>query len=132
MIQFNIKAWAFFQIIWLTIQTINKLSYFTDGAGQHFKNKLNFQNLIFHREDFSVEAESHFHATAYGKNSCDGIGATIKSNARRASLKKITDNHILTSKDFYEWAKDYFKNIICLYYSKDDYTDASKKLKPRF
>ena len=63
------------------------------------------------------------------KNGCDGIGATIKSNARKSSLKKITDNHILTSKDFYESAKDYFKNIICMYYSKDDYTDASKKLK---
>ena len=47
-------------------------------------------------------------------------------------FSEITDNHILTSKDFYEWAKDYFKNLICLYYSKDDYTDASKKLKPRF
>ena len=28
--------------------------------------------------------------------------------------------------------QDYFKNRICLYYSKYDYTDAYKKLKPRF
>ena len=63
---------------------VKKIIYFTDGAAQHFKNKHNFQNL-HHYEDFSVEAEWHFHATAHGKNACDGIGASIKSNARRAS-----------------------------------------------
>ena len=52
-------------------QIINKLFYCTDGAGQHFENKSNFQNLIFHYEHFSVEAEWHFHATAHGKNGCD-------------------------------------------------------------
>ena len=98
MIQFNIKAWAFFSdnlahdttavyciqkliIDYLKskFQTVNKLFYFTDGPGQHFKNKSNFQNLIFHYEDISVEAEWHFYATAHGKNGCDGIGATIKA-----------------------------------------------------
>ena len=36
---------------------VRKIIYFTDGAAQHFKNKHNFQNLLHHYEDFSVEAE---------------------------------------------------------------------------
>lgn len=110
---------------------VKKVIYFTDGAAQHFKNKYNFQNLIHHYEDFSVEVEWHFHATAHGKNACDGIGASVKSNARRASLRKISDNYILTPQNLYEWASNYFKNIICFFSSKDDYLATSEKLKER-
>ena len=46
---------------------VKKVYYLTDGAGQHFKNKSNFQNLLFHEKDFGVTAEWHFHATAHGK-----------------------------------------------------------------
>ena len=46
---------------------IKKVYYLADGAGQHFRNKSNFQNLLFHEKDFGVTAEWHFHATAHGK-----------------------------------------------------------------
>ena len=69
---------------------VKKIIYFSDGAAQHFKNKHNFQNFLHHYEDFSVEAEWQFHATAHEKNACDGIGASIKSHARRANLRKYS------------------------------------------
>lgn len=53
----------------------SKLIYFTDGAAQHFKNKYNLKNLQFHKQDFGILAEWHFHATAHGKGPCDGIVA---------------------------------------------------------
>ena len=36
---------------------IKKVYYLTDGAGQHFKNKSNFQNLLFNDKDFGVTTE---------------------------------------------------------------------------
>lgn len=111
---------------------VRKVFYFTDGAAQHFKNKYNFHNLANHYEDFSVQAEWHFHATAHGKNACDGIGASVKSSARRASLQNVSDNYILTSVQLYDWAKQYFKNITCFYTSKDEYLATLERLKERF
>ncbi|KAJ8685607.1 hypothetical protein QAD02_021400 [Eretmocerus hayati] len=79
-----------------------KTFYFSDGATQHFKNRFNFENLLHHADDFSLEAEWHFHVTAHGKNACDGIGAIIKSTARRESLQKISSDFILTPMQLYE------------------------------
>jgi len=110
---------------------INKIIYFTDGAAQHFKNKYNFQNVRHHFQDFEIKAEWHFHATAHGKNACDGVGASIKSNARRASLR-TTLNNILTPQNLYDWASVYFKNIMSFYLSKDEYNSMKEKLKKRF
>ena len=61
---------------------VMKVYYLTDGADQHFKNKSNFHNLLFHEKDFGVTAEWHFHATAHGKGACDGIGANLKRAAK--------------------------------------------------
>ena len=69
---------------------------FTDGAGQHFKNKGGFANLQVHEEDFDIPAEFHFHGTAHGKGACDGIGANIKRFAARSSLQRSSKHHILT------------------------------------
>ena len=47
-------------------------------------------NLVYHREDFQLEAEWHFFATPHGKNACHGIGGTVKRETGNASLKAIT------------------------------------------
>lgn len=65
---------------------VNKIIYITDGAKQHFKNRFKMIQLINHKVDFDIEAEWHFHATAHGKGSCDGLGATLKREATRYSL----------------------------------------------
>jgi hypothetical protein len=77
---------------------------FSDGASGHFKNNANIFNLIHHKVDFELEASWTFTATGHGKSAGDGIGATLKSTARRASLSK---NILLsTAKDFFEFSQN--------------------------
>ena len=111
--------------------TVSRIYYVTDGAGQHFKNKSNFHNLLFHEKDFGVTAEWHFHATAHGKGGCDGLGANIKRGARRASLQLSSKNQILTSVDLYNWAKKYCKETVVYYSSKESYEKTAIELKSR-
>lgn len=75
---------------------VKKIIYVTDGAKQHYKNRFQMMNLIHHFEDFGVEAEWHFHATAHGKGACDGIGAIVKRGATRASLQARPNEALLT------------------------------------
>ena len=110
---------------------VKKIYYLTDGAGQHFKNKSTFQNLLFHQKDFGVPAEWHFHATAHGKGACDGIGANLKRGAKRASLQLSSSNHILTPEDLYNWALRNCKETKVFYSTKETYEKAVLKLKSR-
>lgn len=54
-------------------------------------------NLVYHEEDVSIKAEWHNNATAHGKGSCDGVGATLKSHATRVSLQGKGNKAILNS-----------------------------------
>lgn len=111
--------------------TINQIYYVTDGASQHFKNKVNFRNLLFHEEYFGIRAQWHFHATAHGKGGCDGIGAILKRGARKASLQLSSKNHILTPEDLYNWSSKYCKETKVFYSSKESYDRTLLELKPR-
>ena len=110
---------------------MKKIFYLTDGASQHFKNKANFQNLLFHERDFGIPAEWHFHATAHGKGACDGIGANLKGGAKRASLQMSSENHILTPEDLYNWALKTCKETKVFYSSKESYDRNVLELKTR-
>ncbi|KAJ8666886.1 hypothetical protein QAD02_008548 [Eretmocerus hayati] len=101
-------------------------------SSQHFKSKSNFVNLIQHEEDFGLKDEWHFHVTTHGKNACDGIGATIKSTARRESLQKGSSGHILTPSELYHWTKNRFQNMEISFLSKDHYETMKTKLEKRF
>ena len=76
---------------------------FSDGACGHFRNNASILNLIHHKIDFDLDACWTFTATGHGKAAGDGIGAVLKSTARRATLSK----NILMSnaKDFYEFSQ---------------------------
>lgn len=59
-------------------------------------------NLAHHKGDFGLDACWTFTATSHGKGAGDGIGAVLKSTARRVTLSK---NILLSSaKDFYEFS----------------------------
>ena len=60
-------------------------------------------NLVYHQDDFGIQAEWHFFATSHGKSACDGIGGTVKREAARASLRATTTGHILTPQQLFEW-----------------------------
>lgn len=67
---------------------LSTVHYFTDGCSAQYKFYKSCSNIMYHKEDFDVDVKWHFFATLHGKSACDGIGATIKYQARRASLQK--------------------------------------------
>lgn len=73
---------------------LKKIDYISDGAPQQYKNFKNVINLCYHKEDFNIDATWHFYPTAHGKGPCDGLGATAKRAASKASLQAV-DNLIL-------------------------------------
>jgi hypothetical protein len=65
--------------------SVRKIFYFSDGAASQDKNYKNFCNLVYHIDDFGIDAEWHFFATSHGKNACD----TMKREAAKASLQAV-------------------------------------------
>lgn len=111
---------------------VEKIIYFSDGAKQHFKNRYQIKNLMNHEKDFGITAEWHYHATAHGKNACDGIGATFKREAARASLFVKSVDAILTAARLYDWSKQFFDTMSILFYSKVEHAKVKRSLKARF
>lgn len=114
------------------VKKLKKIYYNTDGAKQHFKNKFQISNLISHEKDFKIQAEWHFTATAHGKSMYDGVGATFKRAACRASLTAKPSESILTPDALFNWAKNHFKTITILYFDKIFHNKMKKKLNYRF
>ena len=83
---------------------IENLIYFSDGCGAQYRNFKNFENLKYHFRDFHLKADWHFFATSHGKNSCDGIGGTIKMLVANASLQRPIKEQILTPKQLFLYA----------------------------
>ena len=71
----------------------------SDGAAAHFKNDVNILNLVRHKADFSLDV---YRDRPCGKGADDGVGAVLKSAARRATLSKTI--LLSTAKDFYEFS----------------------------
>lgn len=129
---------VFSQIINDFIKTLcdcpSKIFYVSDGAPQQFKNFKNFVNLYYHEEDYGIDAEWHFSATAHGKGPCDGVGGTFKRIAARASLQLPYDQQITTTQELYEWASKptNLPNILVKFSSQECYNAARAKLESRF
>lgn len=111
---------------------INKLFYFSDGAPQQFKNKKAFTNLCYHKNDFDINAEWHFFATAHGKGPCDGLSGSVKRLAARASLQMNTNENILTPQALYAWATKNFSGIDFTFVNNVDYLSKNNALEKRF
>lgn len=104
----------------------------TDGAKQHFKNRFQIANLIHHKDDFGVEAEWYFSATAHGKSRYDGLGATFKREAYRTSLTAKSSKAILSFEALFKWATNYFKNIRIFGFTEVGHNKMRRKLNKRF
>lgn len=74
----------------------------------------------------------NFYVTAHGKGPHDGLGATLKIHARKASLQASMSNSILDAKKLYNWAKKNLRNITFFYYTKKQHNTTQKTLKRRF
>ena len=80
---------------------LQKLVYFSDGAGSQYKNYKAFSTLFHHESGFGLSAEWYFFVTSHGKSPCSGIGGTVKCLVGNASL-------INTPLKMFEWCR---KNI---------------------
>ena len=113
--------------------TGSKIMYFSDGAAGQYKNRKNFGNLLFHKDDFfGIEAEWHFFATSHGKNACDGIGGSTKRLARIASIRRPINNQILTPEDLFKFADEDIHGIKLFFVGSEDIFKCEEDLKSRF
>ena len=63
-------------------------------------------NLLYHDQDFSLEAAWTFSSAGHGKGPCDGLGAVVKSAARKHLLKQGPEGSFSTAKEFYRFTRD--------------------------
>lgn len=111
---------------------LKKVIYFSDGSAAQFKNKKNFVNLCYHNEDFDCAAEWHFFATSHGKGPSDGLGGTVKREARRASLQRPLDGQITTPRHLFDWCVENLTNCNFAYLTEKDHEEEAELLKIRF
>lgn len=111
---------------------INKILFFSDGAGSQYKNKYNFYHLCQFQNLYGCSVEWHFFATSHGKGPCDGIGGTLKRLAAKASLQRTFDNQILTANQLYEWAISGQSAMNYEYCTIPDYDESDKYVKQHF
>lgn len=62
------------------------ITYVSDGAAAHFKNKFQIHELINNRY---ASAKCLFCFTGHGKNDCDGIGGIVKHQATLYNLRNL-------------------------------------------
>jgi hypothetical protein len=60
------------------LKDLTMIYYFSDGVPLQYKNRKNFINLCYHKDDFGIDAKWHFFATPHGKGACDRIGEQLK------------------------------------------------------
>ena len=97
------------------LPNLNKIHYFSDGCAGQYKNRYNFINLCYHQEDFNLDCEWNFFATAHGKSPCDGIGGTVKRLVAKASLQRPVDGQILRPREMFTICQESLQGKLCKY-----------------
>ncbi|KAK3920100.1 ARL14 effector protein [Frankliniella fusca] len=108
--------------------TIKKLFYSSDGAASQYKNKFNVANLCHHLQDFGIEAEWDFSASAHGKGPSDSAGGTAKRLAYKESLRKTFEGHILTAADLTDFINKKIEKITAVLVPESEIQDLVDKI----
>ena len=74
---------------------------YSDGALSQFKDNYNIMNLALHHQDFGIEVGWTFSSSVHGKNPCDGLGAVVKSSARKYLLKQGPEEAFSSAKKIF-------------------------------
>ena len=74
-----------------------------------------------------------FFAVAHVKGPCDGLGATVKRGAIRASLQSEDNSHILSTRDLFNWlsSTERMTSITFMYFTNQEYDASSRFLKKK-
>ena len=70
-------------------------------------------NLALHQQDFAIRAAWTFTSSGHGKSPCDGLGAVVKSAARKYLLKQDPEAAFCSAKDFYQFTLEKTSRIFC-------------------
>ena len=108
---------------------LKKIFVWSDGGPGHFKNKFNFSNLSKFKSDYGIDIEWHFWASCHGKNAGNGVGGTVKREAKRASLE---GHEILKAQQLYEWGREKLKGINFIFVSEAEVARRRDELVERF
>ena len=109
---------------------VNKVHYWSDGAGSQFKNKYNLSSLLFHEQDFGAKATWSFFETAHGKGPVDGVGAEVKRAVWRSILQ---DKEVVSSPlEFHRVAQKVCNKVSPLYVPQAEVNNQTEKLKERW
>ncbi|CAH1107680.1 unnamed protein product [Psylliodes chrysocephalus] len=101
------------------VPNITKIIYFSNGAASQYKNRYNLVNLLYHKEDFKIPVEWHFHVTSHGKGPSDGLGGLIKRLLTRSNLQKEADQQIQTPEEMCKWGQDNLPGVYCRFVSNN-------------
>jgi hypothetical protein len=69
-------------------------------------------NLALHLQDFNIKAAWTFTSSGHGRSPCDGLGAVVKSGARKDLLKKGPEAAFCLAKDFYQFTLEKTSRIL--------------------
>lgn len=118
-----------FKFVRERFNVIQKIIFFSDGAGSQYKNKKNFYQLCQYKSTHNFLVEWHFFATSHGKGPCDGIGGAFKRNAMKTSLQRPFQDQITNAKELFDWAKSLVSSdIVYRFCTKTDYEAIENEL----
>ncbi|KAK2548197.1 hypothetical protein P5673_031662 [Acropora cervicornis] len=102
---------------------VNKVHYWSDGAGSQFKNKYNLSN-------FGAKATWSFLETAHGKGPVDKVGAEVKRAVWRSILQ---DKEVVSSPlEFHRVAQKVCNKVSPLYVPQAEVNNQTEKLRERW
>lgn len=115
--QFQLKLFEFLKE---KLPNINRLYFFSDGAGGEYKNRKNFFNIGKIKSNFGYDVTWEFFGSHHGKNSCDAVGGTLKRNATKASLQRPLRDQITDAKKLFEWCTSNVNSKVAYAFCKSD------------
>jgi hypothetical protein len=60
------------------LKDLTKIYYFSDGAASEYKNRKNFINVYYNKDDSGMEAKWHLFAMSHEKMHVMGLGEQFK------------------------------------------------------
>lgn len=113
---------------------VDQITYFSDGAPAHYKNRSTFSILSYHYRNFGVKAKWNFFATAHGKGPCDGLGGTVKRKVYHENLKQDTENQIKNAEEMFKFCVKTWKPTVIKFHllTSNDILNAFNDVKIRF
>ena len=98
---------------------VKSLKFFSDGTGQHFKQKYSICQVVTLNFPELEDVSWHFFATSHGKGPIDGLGGTIK---RRVTEYAMANRQVdvFSTEDFARISKERCPNILIDFVPKSE------------